>query len=65
MYDYSQTASSAVVVKTVAYTTAYLSDPTSNYYRLNELSTYADARYGVLFVLGLSSLTVYGLIIAG
>jgi hypothetical protein len=38
---------------------------TNNFSLLTELNQISDVRYGVLVTLALSSLTVYGLIIAG
>lgn len=66
MYDYALTAGPTRFVNAVAYAAPqYNANVAPNFYFFNEANTYADVRYGILFVLGLSSLTVYGIIISG
>jgi len=63
-FDYSEYATHTSIVKTLFASTAAI-DAGNVFASLTEANDIADVRYGLLVVLALSSLSVYGLIIAG
>lgn len=70
-FDYSDTLTNSEAVRAIyASTTGALSEQSKslsfiNFNLLTEVNDISDLRYGLLMILALSSLTVYGLIIAG
>lgn len=68
-FDYSENSSTNEIVKTLYVNNASSSASkawiNNSFELLTEINYISDVRYGVLVILALSSLTVYGLIIAG
>ena len=70
LFDQSEYASTKAVVKTILTSSEYEKETSdighaAAFDLLTEINGVADVRYGLLLILALSSLTVYGLIIAG